>query len=555
MESRNKNELYQVQLKVLFLVGVTGSLLAACGGGSGGSTETGVTVTVTPTDATTDVALDSTVTATFSEDMFATTIDASSFTLSGGSNVSGSVAFDALTNVATFTPSSTLELITTYTASLSNVITDLPGNPITAMNWSFTTRDGVWRTPELVETDDSGRAKSPQLAFDGNGNAFAVWQQSDGTRFNIWSNRYAAGTGWGTPVLLENMDSTGDYQPQLAVDANGNAMVVWWQNSGTFEHIWANYYTVGSGWGTAVQIDDNSNAYSYGPQVAFDSNGNALAVWSQATTTSSIWANRFIPGTGWGTPALIESSNENALGPNLAVDSQGNAVAIWYQDDGTYRNIWANHYTPGSGWVIPQLIENNSSGNAFNSDVAFDNNGNAIALWSQTDGTQFDIWANRYTAGSGWGEPVLVENENLGDADSAKLAFDANNNAIAVWRQSSGTRYSIKANRYTASTGWGNAVSIEVDNSGDAVDPKIAIDAKGNALAVWHMDDGQKNNVWANRYINAPGQGWGDEVRITTTNTTHATDAHIAFDHQGNALSVWIEGSGIIDNLWANRFD
>jgi hypothetical protein len=40
------------------------------------------------------------------------------------------------------------------------------------------------------ETDNAGGAFGHQIAFDASGNALAVWHQFDGTRSNIWANRY-----------------------------------------------------------------------------------------------------------------------------------------------------------------------------------------------------------------------------------------------------------------------------------------------------------------------------------------------------------------------------
>src|SRR3989344_2468605 len=61
-----------------------------------------------------------------------------------------------------------------------------------------------WQTAQLIETDNAGNASSPQIAIDGNNNAIAVWNQYDGTRENIWSNRYTASTNtWGTAELIE----------------------------------------------------------------------------------------------------------------------------------------------------------------------------------------------------------------------------------------------------------------------------------------------------------------------------------------------------------------
>jgi hypothetical protein len=47
-----------------------------------------------------------------------------------------------------------------------------------------------WGTAELIETDNAGDAYNPQIAFDASGNAIAVWNQTDGTRYNIWANYF-----------------------------------------------------------------------------------------------------------------------------------------------------------------------------------------------------------------------------------------------------------------------------------------------------------------------------------------------------------------------------
>src|SRR5512141_2873767 len=61
----------------------------------------------------------------------------------------------------------------------------------------------AWGTATLIETNNAGPAHVPQVAVDGSGNALAVWQQHDGTRYNLWSNRYTAGAGWGGAALIE----------------------------------------------------------------------------------------------------------------------------------------------------------------------------------------------------------------------------------------------------------------------------------------------------------------------------------------------------------------
>src|SRR5262249_11424678 len=151
-------------------------------------------------------------------------------------------------------------------------------------------------------------------SFDSNGNAVAVWQQSDGTHFNIWSNRYSAGTGWGTAAKIET-DDTGDaLSPIIAVTPDGHAVATWYQSDAVQSNTWANELDPVAGWGTAAQIDTNNAGSSGYPRVTIDPAGEAIVVWHKsAGGTTNIWSNRYVPGTGWGTAALIESGAGSAI--------------------------------------------------------------------------------------------------------------------------------------------------------------------------------------------------------------------------------------------------
>ena len=108
-------------------------------------------------------------------------------------------------------------------------------------NNSNTFTPKVWGTAELIETDSVGNANNPQIAFDSNGNAIVVWFQSDGPRYNIWANHFD-GTSWGTPELIENDNAGRVAEPQIAFDNNGNAIAVWYQSDSTRDNIWANRF-------------------------------------------------------------------------------------------------------------------------------------------------------------------------------------------------------------------------------------------------------------------------------------------------------------------------
>jgi hypothetical protein len=102
-------------------------------------------ITTSPTSGATNVGLSTATTATFSEAMLASTIDAGSVTLrvtATSAPVAGTVSYSAATSTVTFTPTAPLAGNTSYTASISTAVRDASGNALTSgYAWSFTTLD------------------------------------------------------------------------------------------------------------------------------------------------------------------------------------------------------------------------------------------------------------------------------------------------------------------------------------------------------------------------------------------------------------------------------
>lgn len=401
----------------------------------------------------------------------------------------------------------------------------------------------------LIETDDSGDADLPQVAMDSGGNAIAVWQQSDGATNHIWANRYVAGTGWGTAERIDS-DPAGAYIPKVAMNPGGSAIAVWKQPSS----IWANHYEPGTGWGTAELIESDSNIADL-PQVAMDSAGNAIAVWQQAANgIKSIYANRYAAGTGWEGAELLEASNSGAaLNPHVAMNTSGDAIAVWEQSAGGLWRLYSNRYVPGTGWEGAMVIDNGNNQNAMYPQVAMDSNGNAVAVWCELELVEFtyrSIWANRYVAGTGWTGATLVADVLLNDVHP-QVAMDSGGNAIAVWSYLDGARDDLWASRYVADADWGTPELIEA-GSGNALSPALAMDSGGNAVAVWHQSEGGMYSIMANHYV--AGTGWGT-AGLLEDGSGPALYPHVAMNAGGNAIAVWSQYDSTMDSIWAYSFE
>lgn len=96
-----------------------------------------------PLNGAVDVIVNSNVTATFNDDMNASTIDGAGFTLedASGTLVSATITYNGGTKTALLDPTGNLSDGTVYTAELNTGITDKAGNNLVlAYQWSFTTK-------------------------------------------------------------------------------------------------------------------------------------------------------------------------------------------------------------------------------------------------------------------------------------------------------------------------------------------------------------------------------------------------------------------------------
>jgi len=370
------------------------------------------------------------------------------------------------------------------------------------------TRKDLWGDPVQID-DGSGSAENPKLAADDAGHGFAIWERrtGSGTSSNIWTNRCDTDGVWGTAELLQNGEVTPAGRASLAADPAGNAIAVWAQDDlitlGA-QVVWAIRYDSVAGWGAAASID---NGVPTGGQlvintaVGMDDAGRAIAIWSRQTVGGNvIWANRFTPGSGWGTAELIKADTEtSAVGARLDVGPSGDAFAVWVQKEGTRDDIWGARFS-GSSWEAPQRLDVNDEVPKRDPDVAVDGSGVAHVVWSQRDPDFANIYARQYSPGSGWdAEPELIEPPNEkpeddSDAINPRIAVNAEGNAFVVWNQNDADWASVWSNHFDPGTGWMVAQTIEKRDRAAGL-PRIAVDAARHAHAVWP-------------HSHAPGEDW-----------------------------------------------
>ncbi len=367
--------------------------------------------------------------------------------------------------------------------------------------WASTYTPGPgWSSPRFIERNETGSVREPSVSMDEAGNAHVVWAQHDGSVFNVWTTRYVAGAGWVSPWLLEEVNTGDALSPRVSVSSHGNAIVVWRQSDGVRFNIWSRQYVPGVGW-TAAALVETQEGDASEPQVVLGEDGKALALWLQVrgAQTDVLASTLAARDAAWAPSEPIEfESQGNAESPRLALDAGGNALAVWRQTEGSVHHVWANRYVPGTGWGSSQRLDG-LTGDAARPSLSLHPGGEGLVLWSSTEGAKVSIGANRYVPGTGWGTATRVSASDADPATFPAVSMDAAGNALAVWQQEHEGRQAIAFSRYLPSEGWRSPERLSGLPEGSAGPPALGMGASGVAFIVWRQQNGATSSIWSNR--------------------------------------------------------
>jgi hypothetical protein len=389
----------------------------------------------------------------------------------------------------------------------------------------------------------------PALALDANGNAYAVWQDGRNGHTDIYFAYRASGsTTWGASLRVNDDAGTAQQSyPAIAVDPSGNAYAIWTDERNGREDIYFAYRPAGGSWGTNVRVnDDDRTAWRLYPAITVDTNGNAYAVWPDSRNGDADIYFAYRPAGGdWGANLRVndDTSTEWQSYPDIAVDLGGNAYAVWctFHDDDQWKTYFA--YRPAGGnWGSSVRVDDAPPGTAraSNPSIAVDINANAYAVWYDYRNDTGDIYFAYRPAGGTWGTNTLIDPNFYPFQFSPDIAVDANGSAYAVWTERHTGNDIYFAYLEAGSPTWSVGVRVN-DDSGTVQQgaPAIAVDADGNAHAVWI--DYRNGNPDIYHAIRLASGEWSANNRVDddVCGGTSQNVASIAVDPAGNAYAVW----------------
>lgn len=205
---------------------------------------------------------------------------------------------------------------------------------------------------------------------------------------------------------------------------------------------------------------------------------------------------------------------------------------------------------PGEWSAITRL--DNLPGSASEVKVEMDSQGNAIAVWLQKDSEQSSapssVYAARYDVeAKTWSAPVLLEQSDE-NAGFVELAVGPSGRAVAIWIQKDATEQSIFAAVFDEeSKAWGAAAPVENANT-VARHPHVAVNEKGEAVAVWAQVQAPDSYKAVARRLDADSQSWVGSPTVLPLEADVpegiAETPRVVLDKEGNAVVVWVNPVG-----------
>jgi hypothetical protein len=213
-----------------------------------------------------------------------------------------------------------------------------------------------------------------------------------------------------TPTFLSaiNVSDAGrdGYEPQVAVDSSGNSLMVWTRSDGTNLRIEARFRAADGTFGATATISQ-AGRDAYQPQLALDPSGNAIAVWTQYDGAHGRTHAAFRPAGGsFGADQTISPGGRDAVAPQISIDSTGKAIAVWYAFDGATDRVQAA-VRPAAGTFGAVQTLSTPGVEAYEPRIATGPNAdaNAAAVWTGSDGLNLRIQSSRRRDVAGYPRP------------------------------------------------------------------------------------------------------------------------------------------------------
>lgn len=418
----------------------------------------------------------------------------------------------------------------------------------------------TWLAPTKVSKLPH-EAEAPQIAVDTRGDVLAAWRKYDQSAdaYVVEAASRPAGGSWQAPVVVSGAseeEGAWESPPQVALDAGGDAVAAWVgedAKTGEYSIQVATREGVSGAWSKpkVLQGLKSTLVTEPRPDVAMNARGEAVVVWQKyvgpnSNVEASVWS-----AGRWGAPETVSKEAVAMHVAEAGIDAAGDATAAWEQvaeiGTETYIRAAVASRPAGGKWEKTPTFLSQNPGSAIEPHLAENAAGEAVVIWERPpSGEELVEASTRSGPTAPWSSPAQLSAEATGKGEPApqQVGIDAHGDAVAVWSRLEGKQDIVEAVVGRVPTDkWGASETISAKGNATEETPQVAVDESGAAVIVWPQWNGT-NEVVVGVSGSAVSGTWGPPAQVSA-NGENGEQAGVAIDSQGDAAAVWLRGPGM----------
>jgi hypothetical protein len=350
---------------------------------------------------------------------------------------------------------------------------------------------GAWATVDPpLSNGIPGSAQTPYAALDAKGNALVVWAQVDSTgkQTILYSTRAGGSGAWSAPMAEGNAVTPAESGLMASSNASGQIVIAWTSNDMLSKFVNAAVGSVTGGFSTApvgVGVFALANSLYY-LTTAVGPSGDAAVQWTLSNGGNNISiATKSAAGSFQTNVSTALTTSGTANGGTVAIDAAGDILSTYYS--GT---TFASRLRPANGSFATQQTVGTTQAGFSPSWIAvgFDSAGNASAAWVETDfntnqgGAKYTrrLFAISRPAGAGslWAGGAPLTDLVTSADPNTEIAVSPAGAATVMWDITAAEEDAIVAYRPAGAALYGPATNL-----GQADTSAVGISPDGDSIA------------------------------------------------------------------------
>ena len=408
----------------------------------------------------------------------------------------------------------------------------------------------VWKSPTYITPEFIPAEQTADVRMDGDGESYFAYGLADG---RVQAKKYtAAGTPAWTKTLTPRptnpeQEISGEL-PALAVNSAGDSAYVWLtsNNAGTRSIVQARTLSRTGTLGQVKTLADigQSEGEIDLPEVAVDSDGDAIVAWTQEATVGAEVGQvkaRALSKTGvLGTAQTISSTDSGSLAEFVQVGMRpnGDALFVWQYSRTNLEGQIQMRTRLAAGNLTP--TRNISRLESTLPEFAMAADGDAIVSWLYADpfaGGQ-TVQVRRISAAGALGAIKSMSPQG-GEAHEAHVALNDAGAAAAIWtiKNPVSGKDELRGRTLSATDALGKSHQLIGNAIESPTDPQVGISSAARVVFAWQFH--ANNDRFQSRTLTSTGT-------LGTTKTVGSAlsmgiESRLAVAPSGQAVGTWAD--------------